>query len=61
MSGSQKKLNLEVDMSTQTLSLPTAEKMEEAKETEFSIERVAAWTLIFTNAYFLSMIIARLF
>jgi len=48
-------------MSTQTLSLPTVEEMKEAKHAEFSIERVAAWTLIFTNAYFLSMIIVRLF
>ena len=48
-------------MSTQTWSLPEVEKMEEAKKTEFSIERVATWTLIFTNAYFLSMLIAKLF
>jgi len=48
-------------MSTQTLSLPKVEDMEEAKGAEFSIERVATWTLIFTNAYFLSMLIAKLF
>jgi len=51
---------MEVDMSTQTLSLPKVREMEEAKKAEFSIKRVATWTLIFTNAYFLSMLIARL-
>ncbi len=48
-------------MATQALSFPKAAKVEEAKRTEFSIERVAIWTLVFTNAYFLSMLIARLF
>ncbi len=48
-------------MGTQTLSFPKVEKAEEAKKVEFSIERVATWTLIFTNAYFLSILIAKLF
>ena len=48
-------------MSTQALSFPKVEKVEEAKKMEFSVERVATWTLIFTNAYFLSMLIAKLF
>lgn len=48
-------------MSTQTLSFSKVDKMEEAKKMQFSIERVATWTLVFTNAYFLSLLIAKLF
>jgi len=52
---------MEGKMSIQTLSLSKVEKMEEAKKMEFSLERVATWTLVFTNAYFLSMLVTKLF
>ena len=52
---------MEGKMSIQTLSLTKVEKMEEAKKMEFSLERVATWTLVLTNAYFLSMLVTRLF
>ncbi len=52
---------MEVNMNAQTISFSKVEKMEEAKKVEFSIQRVATWTLIFTNAYFLSFLVAKLF
>jgi hypothetical protein len=52
---------MEGKMSIQTLSLTKVEKMEEAKKMEFSLGRVVTWTLVFTNAYFLSTLVARLF
>lgn len=33
----------------------------EAKRIEINIERVAIWTLIFTNAFFISYFFAKLF
>jgi hypothetical protein len=50
-----------VKMNTQTLSFTKVDRMEETKKIEFSFVRVATWTLVFTNAYFLSMLITRLF
>ena len=47
-------------MNTQTLSYSEAKKMEEVKKMEFSIERVTIWTLVFTNAYFLAILIRSL-
>ena len=48
-------------MSIQTLTLSRVEKVEEVKKVEFSLKRVATWTLIFTNAYFLGVLFSRVF
>jgi hypothetical protein len=48
-------------MDAQYLSFSKEEKLEVAKKAEFSLQRVVTWTLIFTNAYFLSLLIVRLF
>jgi hypothetical protein len=50
-------LNLEGKMNTQTLSYTAVKKVEDTKKMEFSIERVAIWTLVFTNAYFIAILI----
>jgi len=47
-------------MNTQILSYSEMKKMEEVKKMKSSVERVATWTLTFTNAYFLSILISRL-
>ena len=47
-------------MNTQILSYSEVKKVEEVKKMEFSVERVATWTLIFTNAYFLAILIRSL-
>jgi len=36
-------------------------QMEEVKRIEISFERVATWTLIFTNAFFVPYFFGRLF
>jgi hypothetical protein len=36
-------------------------KVEERRWIEISFERVATWTLIFTNAFFVSYFLGRLF
>ncbi|MBP1708229.1 MAG: hypothetical protein H6Q40_18 [Deltaproteobacteria bacterium] len=48
-------------MSIPTMSLSEVEKMEETRKSEFSLARVITWTLVFTNAYFLLMLITRFF
>ena len=48
-------------MTTQTLSMAKVAKVEGVKKMELSLERVATWTLIFTNAYFLSFFVVKLF
>ena len=44
-------------MNTQILSYSEVKKVEEVRKMEFSVERVATWTLVFTNAYFLAILI----
>ena len=48
-------------MDAQTLDFSKEGNMEIAKKAEFSLQRVVTWTLIFTNVYFLSLLIVRLF
>jgi hypothetical protein len=45
-------------ISTETLG---ARRIEEAKKIEISIERIAIWTLVFTNAFFICYFLGRLF
>ncbi len=55
---------MEVDMSIQAINIAKLQNVEEVKKVEkveFSIERVIIWSLIFTNAYFLSFLLAKLF
>jgi hypothetical protein len=52
---------MEAKMTTQTLSMAKVAKVEGVTKMEISLERVATWTLVFTNAYFLSFLIMKLF
>ena len=52
---------MEAKMTTQTLSMAKVGKVEGVKKMALSLERVATWTLIFTNAYFLSFFVVKLF
>ena len=48
-------------MSSLAMIFSRANRMEGARRMEFSLARVVEWALIFTNAYFLSLFISRLF
>jgi hypothetical protein len=37
------------------------QETEEGREVDISFERVAGWTLVFTNAFFVSYFLAKLF
>ena len=37
------------------------QETEEGSRIEFSFERIASWTLVFTNAFFVSYFFAKLF
>ena len=45
-------------MTTRTLGMAKVDKVEGVRQMELSLERVATWTLVFTNAYFLSFFVA---
>jgi hypothetical protein len=59
--GSGNSIPTALQRTIRTLRSSKVEKMEETKKMEFSLARVVTWTLVFTNAYFLLMLVSRLF